>query len=384
VDAFVRVSKLRKRSGDLTAVDGVSFEVAEGHTLALLGPSGCGNSTILRSIAGLETPDDGSIAIGGTTMFDAAARINLRPAQRELGVVFQSYAVWPHMSVADNVGFPLKVRGLAKVERDERVDRILDTVGLSAARNKPAPELSGGQQQRVALARALVHEPRLVLFDEPLSNLDAQLRDQMRMELKVLQDRLGFTAIYVTHDQAEAFALAGTVAVMNRGRIETAGPPREVFQRPRTPFVARFLGLNVWPGKLVGSKGVSQGPDGQSYAQVTLANGFSLWGLIGDEEGVIDDAPVVACVRKEHIGVRKVDAGTQAPDGRLPAVEQRFAGKVRAASFLGLEEEYLIVVEGVELRAVRPPSGVRSGDTVEVSIRPQNCMVFLTTEGRME
>jgi ABC-type Fe3+/spermidine/putrescine transport system ATPase subunit len=223
-----------------------------------------------------------------------------------------------------------------------------------------------------------------VLFDEPLSNLDAQLRDQMRMELKMLQDRLGFTAIYVTHDQAEAFALAGTVAVMNRGRIETAGPPREVFQRPRTPFVARFLGLNVWPGKLVGSKGVSQGPDGQSYAQVTLANGFSLWGLIGDEEGVIDDAPVVACVRKEHIGVRKVDAGAHAPDGRLPAVEQRFAGTVRAASFLGLEEEYLIVVEGVELRAVRPPSGVRSGDTVEVSIRPQNCMVFLANEGRME
>jgi iron(III) transport system ATP-binding protein len=317
-------------------------------------------------------------------MFDAAARINLRPAQRELGVVFQSYAVWPHMSVADNVGFPLKVRGLAKVERDERVDRILDTVGFSAARDKLARELSGGQQQRVALARALVHEPRLVLFDEPLSNLDAQLRDQMRMELKVLQDRLGFTAIYVTHDHGEAFALAGTVAVMNRGRIETAGPPREVFQRPRTPFVARFLGLNVWPGRLVGSKGVSQGPDGQSYAQVTLANGFSLWGLIGDEEGVIDDAPVVACVRKEHIGVRKVDAGTQAPDGRLPAVEQRFAGTVRVASFLGLEEEYLIVVEGVELRAVRPPSGVRSGDTVEVSIRPQNCLVFLATEGRME
>jgi iron(III) transport system ATP-binding protein len=382
VDGFVRVSNLRKHYGDLAAVDDVSFEVAEGHTLALLGPSGCGKTTILRSIAGLETPEQGSIAIGGKLVFDAAARVNLLPEERELGIVFQSYAVWPHMSVADNVGFPLKVRGLAKAERAARVDRILETVGLSAARNKPAPELSGGQQQRVALARALVHEPRLVLFDEPLSNLDAQLRDQMRMELKVLQDRLGFTAIYVTHDQAEAFALAGTVAVMNRGRIETSGPPREVFQRPRTPFVARFLGLNVWPGKLVGAKGVSQGPDGQSYAQVTLANGFSLWGLIGDEDGVIDDAPVVACVRKEHIGVRKLDAVGQAPDARLPAVEQRFAGKVRAASFLGLEEEYMIEVEGVELRAVRPPSGVRSGDAVEVSIRPQNCMVFLSQEER--
>jgi iron(III) transport system ATP-binding protein len=384
VDAFVRVGNLKKRFGDLAAVDDVSFEVAEGHTLALLGPSGCGKTTILRSIAGLETPDQGSIAIGGKVVFDAAARVNLLPEARELGIVFQSYAVWPHMSVADNVGFPLKVRGLPKAEREERVDRILETVGLSAARDKPAPDLSGGQQQRVALARALVHEPRLVLFDEPLSNLDAQLRDQMRMELKVLQDRLGFTAIYVTHDQAEAFALAGTVAVMNRGRIETAGPPREVFQRPRTPFVARFLGLNVWPGKLHGAKGVSQGPDGQSYAQVTLANGFSLWGLIGDEAGIAEDAPVVACVRKEHIGVRKVDAGAQAPDGRLPAVEQRFAGKIRAASFLGLEEEYMIVVEGVELRAVRPPSGVRSGDMVEVSIRPQHCMVFLAPDGRSD
>jgi ABC-type Fe3+/spermidine/putrescine transport system ATPase subunit len=383
VDAFVRVSKLRKRSDDLTAVDGVSFEVAEGHTLALLGPSGCGNSTILRSIAGLETPDDGSIAIGGTTMFDAAARINLRPAQRELGVVFQSYAVWPHMSVADNVGFPLKVRGLAKAERDERVDRILDTVGFSAARDKPARELSGGQQQRVALARALVHEPRLVLFDEPLSNLDAQLRDQMRMELKVLQDRLGFTAIYVTHDQAEAFALAESVVVMNRGRIETIGPPREVFRQPRTPFVARFLGLNVWPGKLLGP--TSDGPDGQRYAQVALADGFSLWGVIDNDQAVAAGAPVVACLRKEHIGVRRLEDG-QAPRMGSPALseQQTFMGKARAASFLGLEEEYMIVIDGVELRAVSPASGVASGDAVEVSIRPQDCMIFRATAGRLD
>ena len=231
MDAFVKVDNLRKRFGDLAAVDGVSFEVGDGHTLALLGPSGCGKTTILRSIAGLEAPEHGSIAIGGRAVFDSASRINLLPEERGLGIVFQSYAVWPHMSVADNVGFPLRVRGMAKAERAARVGRILEIVGLSAARDKPAPELSGGQQQRVALARALVHEPRLVLFDEPLSNLDAQLRDQMRLELKVLQDRLGFTAIYVTHDQAEAFALAESVLVMNRGRIETVGPPREVCDR---------------------------------------------------------------------------------------------------------------------------------------------------------
>jgi ABC-type Fe3+/spermidine/putrescine transport system ATPase subunit len=382
MDAFVKVDNLRKRFGDLAAVDGVSFEVGDGHTLALLGPSGCGKTTILRSIAGLETPEHGSIAIGDRNVFDSASRTNLLPEERELGIVFQSYAVWPHMSVADNVGFPLRVRGMAKAERAARVGRILEIVGLSAARDKPAPELSGGQQQRVALARALVHEPRLVLFDEPLSNLDAQLRDQMRLELKVLQDRLGFTAIYVTHDQAEAFALAESVLVMNRGRIETVGPPREVFRRPRTPFVARFLGLNVWRGELLGP--TSAGPEGLRYAQVALADGFSLWGVLDDDQAVTAGAPAVACLRKEHIGVRH--AGGQplrAPSPACPE-EQTFAGVVRAASFLGLDEEYMIVIAGVELRAVRPASRVASGDAVDVTIKPQDCMIVRATAGRLD
>ena len=383
MDAFVKVDNLRKRFGDLAAVDGVSFEVGDGHTLALLGPSGCGKTTILRSIAGLETPEHGSIAIGGRAVFDSASRINLLPEERGLGIVFQSYAVWPHMSVADNVGFPLRVRGMAKAERAARVGRILEIVGLSAARDKPAPELSGGQQQRVALARALVHEPRLVLFDEPLSNLDAQLRDQMRLELKVLQDRLGFTAIYVTHDQAEAFALAESVLVMNRGRIETVGPPREVFRRPRTPFVARFLGLNVWPGELLGP--TSAGPEGQRYAQVALADGFSLWGVLDDDQAVAAGSPVVACLRKEHIGVRRLRDGQprRAPSATCPE-EQTFAGLARAASFLGLDEEYMIVIAGLELRAVRPASGVASGDAVDVTIKPQDCMIFRATAGRLD
>lgn len=383
MDAFVKVRDLRKRFGDLAAVDGVSFEVGEGHTLALLGPSGCGKTTILRSIAGLETPEYGSIEIGGRAVFDGASRINLLPEERELGIVFQSYAVWPHMSVADNVGFPLRVRGVAKAERAARVDRILEIVGLSAARDKPAPELSGGQQQRVALARALVHEPRLVLFDEPLSNLDAQLRDQMRLELKVLQDRLRFTAIYVTHDQAEAFALAESVVVMNRGRIETIGSPREVFRRPRTPFVARFLGLNVWPGTLLGP--TSDGPDGQRYAHVALADGFSMWGVIDDDHAVTAGAPVVACLRKEHMDVRSLAADRpKSAAGFALSEGQTFAGEVRAASFLGLEEELMIVIAGMELRAVCPASGVGTGDAVEVSIRPQDCLIFRATAGRLD
>jgi iron(III) transport system ATP-binding protein len=178
--AFVRIKDLRKRFGSVAAVDGVSFTVEEGHTLALLGPSGCGKTTILRCIAGLETADAGSIEIAGTAVFDRAAGINLVPEARRLGIVFQSYAVWPHMTVAENVGFPLRVRGVGKAEIADRTGRILDMVGLAAARDKPATDLSGGQQQRVALARALVHEPRLVLFDEPMSNLDAQLRARMR------------------------------------------------------------------------------------------------------------------------------------------------------------------------------------------------------------
>jgi iron(III) transport system ATP-binding protein len=382
VDAFVTVDRLRKRYGDLAAVDDVSFEVAKGQTLALLGPSGCGKSTILRSIAGLESPNEGSIAIAGRTVLDVAARINLPPQQRELGMVPQAHAVWPHMSVGGNVGFPLEARGIAGAEQQERVDRMLDVIGLSAVRDKPAAELSADQQQRVALARALVCEPRLVLLDEPLSDHDPQVRERVRLELKMLQERLGFTAVYATRDQAGAFALGGTVAVMNSGRIEAAGPAREVFQRPRTPFVARFLGFNVWPGRLIGSKGVSQGPDGQRFAQVALTDGFSLWGLIAQDETPADDAPVVACVRKEHIGVRKIDAAAQASDGRLPAVEQRIAGQVRTALFAGLEEEYLISVAGVELRAVRPPTGVHAGDAVEVSIRPQNCMLLRASDDR--
>ena len=369
-DAFVSIRNLTKRFGDQVAVNDISLNVAEGHTLALLGPSGCGKTTILRCLAGLETPDAGHISLAGNVVFDHATRINLMPERRELGIVFQSYAVWPHMTVAENVGFPLKVRGVAKAEYNDRVARILDIVGLAAWRDKGATQLSGGQQQRVALARALVHQPRLVLFDEPMSNLDTQLRDQVRMELNVLQAKLGFTAIYVTHDQAEAFSLAETVVVMNLGRIETMGPPREVFHRPRTPFVARFLGLNVCEGKLV-----QTGAGG--FAEVILGDGLRLRGIAGDEQKMNAGAPVLICVRKEHIGVRTVAPGA-APRA------QSILGEIRAASFLGLDEEYVVAMDGIELRAVQPASGLKAGDRVEVSIRPEDCMVFLKSENRLD
>jgi iron(III) transport system ATP-binding protein len=375
--AFVRVEGLRKLFGELVAVDGVSFAVEVGHTLALLGPSGCGKTTILRCIAGLETGDAGAIGIAGTVVFDRTAGINLMPEQRDLGVVFQSYAVWPHMTVAENVGFPLKVRRVPKAEIAARTDRILDMVGLAAAKDKPATALSGGQQQRVALARALVHEPRLVLFDEPMSNLDAQLRARMRMELAVLQERLGFTAIYVTHDQTEAFSLAETVVVMNRGRIETVGDPRSVFARPQTPFVAEFLGLNIKRGRVVGF--VPKGKAGGSYVEVALTEGFRVWGVPCGDKPVMPGAHVLACTRKEHVAVAKHANMAALPFADVTGVpnEQNFIGVTRAASFLGLEEEYVIAIDGVELGAIQPPRGLRTGEPVTVTIRPEDVIVFV-------
>jgi iron(III) transport system ATP-binding protein len=374
--AFVEVANLSKRFGDQVAVADVSLEVAEGHTLALLGPSGCGKTTILRCIAGLETPEQGHIAVAGRTVFDSGTRINLMPEARGLGIVFQSYAVWPHMSVADNVGFPLKVRGVAKAEQRARVARILDLVGLAAWIDRPATQLSGGQQQRVALARALVHEPRLVLFDEPMSNLDAQLREQVRMELKVLQERIGFTAIYVTHDQAEAFGLAETIVVMNRGRIETVGLPQDVFRRPQTPFVARFLGLNVVEGRvlrLVASSTVGR----PGYAEVGLRGGPVLWGQVGAGQQLREGSRVLACVRREHVRLRGADAPSSGPSASTSTPGARVhRGVVRAASFLGLVEEYVVDLGGVELRAIQPPTGARSGDLVDVTIGPEDCIVL--------
>jgi iron(III) transport system ATP-binding protein len=373
--AFVRIKDLRKRFGDLVAVDGVSFEVEEGHTLALLGPSGCGKTTILRCIAGLETGDAGTIEIAGSAVFDHAAGVNLMPEQRGLGIVFQSYAVWPHMTVAENVGFPLKVRRVAKAEIAARTGRILDMVGLAAAKDKPATALSGGQQQRVALARALVHEPRLVLFDEPMSNLDAQLRARMRMELAVLQEQLGFTAIYVTHDQAEAFSLAETVAVMNHGRIETIGDPRGVFARPQTPFVAEFLGLNINRGRVVNC--VPRDDADGLFVEVALSDDFRMWGVLGGKKAPASGASVLACTRKEHVAVAKRAGAAPRPDVAGPPDAQMFDGVTRAASFLGLEEEYLIAIDGIELGAIQPPRGLHAGEPITVTIRTEDCIVFV-------
>jgi putative spermidine/putrescine transport system ATP-binding protein len=230
---------LTRAYGPITVVNGVSLAIEKGCFLALLGPSGCGKTTTLRMIAGLEKPDAGRVLVGGQ---DITA---LPPHRRGLGVVFQSYALFPHMSVLGNIGFGLEMQGVARSARRQRAEAVLDLVGLGAHAEKRVRQLSGGQQQRVALARALAIEPQVLLLDEPLSALDAKLREELRTEMRLIQRRAGTTSVFVTHDQAEALAMADLVAVMNAGRIEQLATPVTVFERPATAFVARFVGRSA-------------------------------------------------------------------------------------------------------------------------------------------
>jgi len=238
----VTVSHLVKAFGAVRAVDDVSFTLASGAVLGLLGPSGCGKTTLLRCIAGLETPDDGTIGIGPTNVFADRGRVLVPPERRDLGMMFQSYAIWPHMTVAANVAFGLKVRGWPGPKAATRVDEALDLVRLGGYGGRYPGELSGGQMQRVVLARCLAYRPALLLLDEPLANLDAHLREEMRAELRRIQRETGTTMIAVTHDQAEALALSDLVLVMEGGRVRQAADPRALHARPATPDIARFLG----------------------------------------------------------------------------------------------------------------------------------------------
>ena len=242
------------------AAQDVNIEVPEGHFFTLLGPSGCGKTTTLRSIAGLERPKSGEISVNGVSVYSGSRGVFVPPNQRGFGMVFQSYAIWPHMDVFTNTAFPLQVgkRNLSRAEIDAKVMKVLTAVQLDHLRDREATKLSGGQQQRLALARALVMEPKLLLLDEPLSNLDAKLRELMRFELKRLQRELRITTVYVTHDQSEALALSHQVAVMNQGRIQQIGTPREIYERPVNQFVADFVGTtNFLDGTVVGPDNVA-------------------------------------------------------------------------------------------------------------------------------
>ncbi|PIV21155.1 MAG: polyamine ABC transporter ATP-binding protein [Deltaproteobacteria bacterium CG03_land_8_20_14_0_80_45_14] len=237
--AFIKIENLFKKFGNVAAVNHVWLEVKQGEILTLLGPSGCGKTTTLRCIAGLEKPDEGDVIIDGKSMFSQGF---VPPSKREIGMVFQNYAVWPHMRVFDNVAYGLKIQKLPKKVIKKKVAETLESLGLTGLEGRFPGQLSGGQQQRVALARALVGNPKVLLLDEPLSNLDAKLREKMRFEIKSLVRRMGITSVYVTHDQAEAMVISDRVSVMNTGNIVQVGTPEEIYKKPATRFVADFIG----------------------------------------------------------------------------------------------------------------------------------------------
>jgi iron(III) transport system ATP-binding protein len=335
------------------SVRDVGFVVPQGDFFTLLGPSGCGKTTTLRSIAGLETPDRGEILIGGRPVFSARGRIVQPVAKRDIAMVFQSYAVWPHMTVAENVAFPLQALGIRGAEAGARLDRALEMVGLAAFRDRPAPMLSGGQQQRVALARAVAKQASVLLLDEPLSNLDARLREQMRVELRDLQQRLGTTAIYVTHDQEEAMALSDRVAVMDNGIIVECDTPERLYLRPRTAFAARFVGqadlLPATPAAKEDGRWWLDTPLGRIESRCPPASPV---------------APLHLLIRPEHIEFADADG---------PNV---LSGRITRRVFSGRIVEYFVALGDVTLRvqgtsrALLPAEG-----EVRLFLPPERCVV---------
>ncbi|MFQ5902201.1 MAG: ABC transporter ATP-binding protein [Candidatus Binatia bacterium] len=296
---FLKTSQLVKRFGKTVAVDDVSLEVKKGEVLTLLGPSGCGKTTTLRIIAGFERPDGGEVEVEGSCIVSAQKRIFLAPEKREMGMVFQSYAIWPHMDVFENVAYPLRLRRLKESLIRDKVEGALDLVGLSGLEERSAMLLSGGEQQRVALARALVYSPKILLLDEPLSNLDAKLREQMRVELKSLQHRLAITVIFVTHDQVEAMTLSDRMVVMRQGQIEQVGHPQEIYERPQTPFVQEFI------GRVIRFEGKAVDMDRQGIL-VTLSDDGATRILCAQGHGELKKGDrVVVAVRPEEVAVQK-------------------------------------------------------------------------------
>src|SRR5919109_514005 len=249
--AELTVERLTKRFREVVAIDHVTFTVKDGELLTLLGPSGCGKSTTLAAIAGLDRPDGGRISLGDRIFFDGATNAFVPPEAREVGLVFQSYALWPHMTVRENLEFPLKLRKIAQADRAKRIREALELVEMADYDDRYPHALSGGQQQRVALARTLIYRPSLLLLDEPLSNLDAKLRERARTWLRHLQNQVRVTTVYVTHDQSEALALSDRVAVMNQGRVVQLADPHTIYERPADPFVADFIGSNFFQGTVV-------------------------------------------------------------------------------------------------------------------------------------
>ncbi len=352
--ASVELRNLTKRYDALAVVDDISLRIDHGLLVCLLGPSGCGKTTTLRLIAGFVEPSAGEIAVGDRVVSSPAR--TLPPEARKMSMIFQSYALWPHMTVAENVAYGLTLRKLPRTEIAAKVAGILATTKLANLASRYPGELSGGQQQRVALARALVVEPETLLLDEPLSNLDANLREEMRFEVRRLHDEYRYTTVYVTHDQSEAMTTADLIAVMNGGRIEQVGAPEEIYARPRSEFVARFIGAsNVLKGKALDAGHVSIAGAAVACSGAALVPG----------------ADVAISIRQHEIGIGAAAAEPDLRENVIPAVVARNV-------FLGNSRDYVAeIADGTALRIVTAPEqNIAQGSPVWLRLPAERCRVL--------
>jgi iron(III) transport system ATP-binding protein len=363
---YVQLENIVKTYDQSVAVDDLTLDIEQGEFLVLLGPSGCGKTTTMRALVGLEEPTSGRISVGGQVLFDRTKGINVPSNQRGMGMVFQSYAIWPHMTVFQNVSYPLEMQRLSRAETRCRVEEMLELVGLGGLGPRGASQLSGGQMQRVALARSLVMRPKVLLLDEPLSNLDAKLRDKLRFELRAIQQELGTTSVYVTHDQAEALALADRIAVMDAGRIRQVvqlEAPTELYRRPANTFVADFLGAsNLLRGFVRRKNG--------DAPHVRLADSPLCLPIAADDTTPADGSATHLSIRPEVVDL--LDASAEIRPGRLPAV-------VKVASFLGTHVRYHVqLVDGPDMYVMSHDTErlLKAGSPAVVSVPPSSIQVL--------
>ncbi len=357
--AHVSLVDITKKFNGKAAVEGVSIQVPRREFLTLLGPSGCGKTTTLRMIAGFIRPDGGEIRIGDRIIVSADKGIFVPASKRGMGMVFQSYAVWPHMTVFNNIAYGLKVKRVSKPEIRKRVEAALEMVHLTGFGNRYPPQLSGGEQQRVALARALVTEPEILLLDEPLSNLDAKLREAMRFEIKDLQRKVGITAIYVTHDQAEAMVISDRIAVLSSGRIRQIGSPYEVYKKPSDEFVAGFVGLtNFLEGRVLKREKDIIVLDIEGFGEILSRSALS----------VTQGQKVLLSIRPEDI-----DIESERSSGKGNVLTCRILRSI----YLGNVVDYRVQAGSRELRVQsKPPMVFREGEQAYIFLKPEDCQVI--------
>ncbi len=368
----VRVQGITKRYDKVLAVDNVTFEVEQGELLTLLGPSGCGKTTTMRAIAGLEKIQGGEIYLGERLVSSVSREVHITPEKRDVGMVFQSYAIWPHMTVFENVAYPLRYRKVEKSEMRRRVREVLQLVEMDAFEDRLATRLSGGQQQRVALARAIVMQPSVLLLDEPLSNLDAKLRGQMRTEIKRLQQRTGLTTIYVTHDQAEAMSLSDRLIVMNRGVIEQVGSPGEVYERPQSEFVADFVGaINFIRGEIVDAN--------PSQSMVYVSTGSErLACTVDGNRCPASGERVLLVIRPEKITVTAPDIHPQGRVEEETFLVNKVNAQVEMNTYYGDHRELNVTTKDFSLKVLTPNSvTAQRGRSVGIEFSPDDVQLLI-------